>query len=166
MNETSPHRLVVMRHSKTEQHASSDRLRQLTDRGRGDAAAAGQWLAREGHRPDRILVSSAVRAQETAHVVGETVGAPEIEVLEELYSADAAEVIALVTERLGESASTAMVIGHNPTMEELASLLQGDEAREVRMPTSGLAVFDCGEGPWSALEAGRASVVASYNPRG
>ncbi len=165
MTASALHQLVVMRHAKTEQTASSDRARRLTDRGRADSRQAGQWLAREGYLPDRILVSSAARAQETAQIVADSVGKPQIDALGALYDADAYDVLAVIREHIPDDVTTAMVIGHNPTMEELGFLLQGDGARGVRFSTSGLAIFDCGT-PWSSLEAGKASVVASYTPRG
>src|ERR1700754_4584457 len=59
------HILVVVRHSKAEQGGASDFERELTDRGRRDAAAAGAWLAAEGVTPDRAVVSAAPRAAQT-----------------------------------------------------------------------------------------------------
>ena len=57
--------LVIMRHAKAERTAATDHARQLTDRGRRDAVAAGQMLAQSGASLELALVSTAARAQET-----------------------------------------------------------------------------------------------------
>ena len=56
--------LVVIRHAKAGE-APRDVERQLTDRGRRDAAAIGNWLKEQGVVPDRVVVSPAERAMQT-----------------------------------------------------------------------------------------------------
>ena len=55
-------RLMLLRHSKTENDAPSgrDQDRRLDDRGRLDAAEIGGWIARHPPFPDTVLVSPAV----------------------------------------------------------------------------------------------------------
>ena len=69
-------RLMLLRHAKTEADAPSgkDHDRRLDDRGRSDAADVGAWMARHHHVPDLVLVSTAVRAQQTWHIVTDTTG--------------------------------------------------------------------------------------------
>src|SRR4051812_50149249 len=57
-------RLVLVRHAKTEQ-GEPDPSRRLTNRGRRDARAIGQWLAKNGVVPDLVVVSPAARARQT-----------------------------------------------------------------------------------------------------
>src|SRR4051794_609610 len=57
-------RLVLIRHATAAQ-APVDADRPLTDRGREQAAAIGQWLRRAALRPDRVVVSPALRAAQT-----------------------------------------------------------------------------------------------------
>ena len=60
------HRLMLLRHSKTESDAPSgqDWDRRLDARGRKDAVMVGEWLAGQAAlRPDLVLVSTAVRAR-------------------------------------------------------------------------------------------------------
>ena len=60
-------RLMLLRHAKTEHDAPSgrDQDRRLDERGRLDAAAIGNWIGRHPPFPDSVLVSTAVRAQQT-----------------------------------------------------------------------------------------------------
>ena len=66
-------RLMLLRHAKTENDAPSgqDQDRRLDDRGRLDAAAIGGWIGRHPPFPDAVLVSTAVRAQQTWEIVRE-----------------------------------------------------------------------------------------------
>lgn len=166
MSTSVEHRLVIMRHAKTEQAAETDHARRLTDRGRSDARSAGEWLAAADHRPQLILASSAARAEETAEIVATATGARRVEMLDGLYGADSYETIDLVSATLGDDVRIAMVVGHNPTIEELASVLQGEGADELHFRTSGIAVLDCGDEPWHELEQGHATLLASYSPHG
>src|SRR5215813_11932177 len=62
--------LVIMRHAKAARPDSIDDFdRPLEMRGRGDAQAAGTWLAREGYVPELVLCSPAARTRMTWHEV-------------------------------------------------------------------------------------------------
>ncbi len=167
MVETGTRRLIVMRHAKTAQEASSDRARELTSRGRADAKSAGRWMREEGIEPDLVLVSSAARARATADlVVAELAEAPEVRVVEELYSASAEEVLEIVT-GVESTRRAVLVVGHNPTMEEVAQLLPDQEAPEAaaHLPTAGVVVLAVTE-DWHRLRAGSAELVSVHVARG
>ena len=85
-------RLMLLRHAKTENDAPSgqDQDRRLDDRGRLDAAAIGRLDRPPSALPDTVLVSTAVRAQQTWEIAREamqdvmqTIGAarPQVELL-------------------------------------------------------------------------------------
>lgn len=159
--------IVVMRHAKTEASASSDRARQLTRRGRTEAHAAGVWLARIGVRPGLLLVSPAVRALATAEIV---VGAldleapPRLEVVDDLYGADVDEVLQHVRES-GPGQECVMVVGHNPTMAELAHALQRDPATRFapHLATAAVAVLETAT-EWADLAGLDAELVQTFVP--
>jgi phosphohistidine phosphatase len=163
MSENEARRLVVMRHAKTESMASSDHDRDLTDRGRRDARAAGAWLAKQRLAPAVVLVSSAVRARSTAdEVCAALESRPDVRVLDELYQADEYEVIDLCVAEVPAEAGIVLVVGHNPTMTMAANLLQGDDDRQdLALPTAALAVLEvCG--PWSELAPGAGVLGTVY----
>jgi len=159
-------RLVVMRHAKAEKSAAKDHARRLTDRGVNDAVASGRWLAENDLVPDFVLVSSAARARSTFDCVSVGLGStPDVRVMDELYQADADDVID-VCSMIPDAADCAMVIGHNPTMDELAHTLQSEplEDSPTSLSTSGLAVFDCAT-DWDSFAARTCALDRMYSPR-
>jgi phosphohistidine phosphatase len=158
--------LVVLRHAKAE---SPDHLadidRPLTRRGHADAAAAGAWLAAQGLRPDLVLCSPARRTRETWHGVRVALGPPSAEAVFEidLYEAGVPKSISLVN---GVSASVGCVllIGHNPTVTLLSTLLDpGTEVAEG-LRTGGLAVHRL-DGDWTDFAAGTAPLTGTHTAR-
>jgi phosphohistidine phosphatase len=169
----SSSRLVaVMRHAKAEQDGPTDFERPLAARGRGDAAAAGAWLAEQGFEPEHALVSAALRARETWEALAEGAGwdlDPELD--RGLYAASPEAVLDLVR-LVDDDVRRLLVVGHNPTMAVLAQLLDdgdGDPELAEEMlagyPTSAVAVFEC-DGSWADLAEGTARLVAFHVGRG
>lgn len=157
-----------MRHAKAESWGESDHARRLCDQGRADAAAAGRWLAREGIVPDRSLVSSAARTQDTWAAVSAGAGWDVEPVLDDgLYSAGPDTALDLMRET-PDAARSLVVIGHNPTVAYLAQMLDdgdGDPAASADMaggyPTCALTVLTF-RGSWSDLDMASASVAAFH----
>ena len=60
-------RLMILRHAKAERAAPGgrDHDRALNERGREDARKIGDYMARHGLLPDRVVVSPAIRTRET-----------------------------------------------------------------------------------------------------
>ena len=56
-----------------------------------------------------------------------------LELVDDLYSADGYEVLETVAEQVPDEVTTAMLVGHNPTMAQLAFLL-GEGADEAAFP--------------------------------
>jgi phosphohistidine phosphatase len=164
--------LVVMRHSKAEQSGPSDFERELTDRGIVDATEAGQWLASRGIEPDQALVSAAVRTQQTWEAVDEGGGWDLEGTLEHaLYEAGSESALDLVR-RTDEAIRTLVVVGHNPTMASLVTLLDDGEGDDeagnevaIGFPASAMAVLEY-DGEWADLDEASASVVAYHVGRG
>lgn len=166
MTEHDAAHLIVMRHAKTQEVASSDRARKLTARGENDARAAGEWLAAAGWRPDLLLVSPADRARQTADLVATALGSsPDVVIIDELYGADAPEVLRICTERVGADVGCAAVVGHNPTMAGVAMLLQAHEDHTLHLRPGSLAVFEF-QRTWDRLGPGCARLVDRYSPHG
>lgn len=169
MVETGYRQLIIMRHAKTEQLASGDRERKLTERGRADASAAGRWLRDSGPLPDRVLVSPAARARATVDLVlAELATSPEVDVVEGLYAASAQEALQIIAD-VPEQRRVVLVVGHNPTLEELVHLLPVEPgelmAQEDRhLPTAGIVVLTTAV-PWHEITAGSFEVVHRHVAR-
>jgi phosphohistidine phosphatase len=164
----SSRRLVVMRHAKAEQDGPTDFDRPLASRGRRDAEAAGAWLASQGVVPDHALVSAALRTQQTWESVAAGAGWSLAADLDRgLYAAgpdSALDIVRLVP----DTATSLVVIGHNPTVGVLAQVLDdgsGDAEVGASMagdfPTSAVAVFSYG-GSWADLGEGTARLDAFH----
>jgi phosphohistidine phosphatase len=167
MVETGYRQLIVMRHAKTEHGATTDRARVLTSRGRGDARAAGRWLHDNRLSPEVVLASPAARALGTADLVcAELATRPDVRAVEDLYAASAAETLEIVTTTDG-GVRVVLVVGHNPTMGELAHSLQQDPADPwaPHLPTAGLVVLEV-PGEWADLSMGQAELTHWHVPRG
>lgn len=170
-------RLMLLRHSKTENDAPSghDQDRRLDDRGRIDAAEIGGWIGRHPPFPELVLVSPAVRARQTWEIGWESmkgaVPQPQVEFLPELYGADPAQLLQAVHAVSATEAQRLMVVGHNPGMHELALALaasgdaSGRKTLADNLPTSGLAVFDFAVDDWGDVAFRRGHLVLFVSPK-
>lgn len=167
---TERRRLVVMRHAKAEPYASTDHARRLTDRGRAQARAAGEWLRELGLAPDHAIVSTAERTvmtwSELAAATGSQVG-PQLDAA--VYSGGV-DVLLEAIQTAPEHASTLIFIGHNPSAAYLVHLLddgEGDPEAVGGMlrgfPPGALVVFEV-PGCWSELSPESARVVGFFAP--
>lgn len=157
--------LVLLRHAKSAWPPGvADHDRPLSKRGRRDASAVGQWLRHQGALPDVALVSSASRTTETFELVAGALRPPPRQIVtEEIYRAGTGDLLDLVR-GLADDVSTALIVGHNPSIATLAALLDA-EAGELPFKTSSVAVFDVGS-RWADTTPGAARLVTSATPRG
>ena len=114
-----PKRLALVRHAKSSwaDPALADHDRPLNARGRRAAALVGEHLRAEGMEPDLVLCSSATRARQTLELF-ELAPATDIVIEDQLYGAAARELLVRMR-RIPARVGSAMVIGHNPGLEEL-----------------------------------------------
>lgn len=155
-------RLILFRHAKAEARApgGEDIDRGLTERGRRDAALIGEALARSNFRPDLALVSPSARTRETWLCAQAAFGPVETQVRDGLYNATPEEVADEIAQSAA-AAGTVLVVGHNPSLQELSVnlLAEGaaaaDEVEQVAagFPTAAAAVFHIGEAGRACLEA-------------
>ena len=126
--------LWVLRHAKAADPTPDvlDRDRALTVRGRADAKALGDRLTAEIPRallPTFVLCSTAARAMETADVVVACLPAanrPRVRRSGALYETDAEGALQQVRE-VDDRYQSALLVGHNPSLAELAwSLIDPD----------------------------------------
>lgn len=145
--------LHLLRHAKSswDHDGLDDHARPLTPRGRRNARAMGDFLARAGVELDRVRCSTARRAVETWEGVASGFGGNVEKILDEsLYLADPASLLDLV-QREDASVSSLLLVGHNPGLGELAVALCGHGSRDAlkrmgsKFPTGAWAGirFDC-----------------------
>lgn len=132
-----------------------------------------QAMAGMGLSPDLVLVSSAKRTVQTLEALEPWSETPLIDKLDSLYLASASSLLATLQE-IPETVRSAMVVGHNPGLHELALLLIGDEAmtlgnQEMRRladgyPSGALTEFTI-PGAWHTLGKGGGRLVRFVCPR-
>ena len=145
------HRLILMRHAKTERLAESglDRDRALTRRGVDDAALMGGVLADKNLRPDLVLVSPSVRTRQTWETMHEAFGDVEVRIEPRLYDAST-DTIRRLVEGAEDKAGCLMVVAHNPGVQLLAMDYLTESAASPSIldrmaggfPTGAAAIFE------------------------
>lgn len=166
-------RLLLFRHAKAEraEPGDSDRARVLSDRGRKDAARIGAYLASHALMPDRVVVSPAIRTQETWKYAGAAFRpSPAAQSVEYLYDATPHTIIEVIRDT-SPAAHSLLVIGHNPGLHEAALMLiaSGDvDAREQlreKLPTSGVVIVDFPVDDWSKLHPRSGRLARLISPK-
>lgn len=146
--------LVLIRHAKAEAHASDDHSREIAARGRAEAEELRQWLLHKAIRPDRVVVSTAVRARQTWECC--SVGDVQPVYDDRVYEASVPDLLEVLRDT-PEDTGTVVLVGHNPSVEKLAWKLDISEPARDRtdrgLPTCGVAVFEVAG--WADLTAGR-----------
>jgi phosphohistidine phosphatase len=165
--------LLLLRHARAlaDPAARSDRDRQLSPDGWVAAGAMRRAMGELGLAPDLVLVSTARRTMQTLAALEPWDDTPLIEPLDQLYLATRAQ-LTLVLNAVAETVRGALVIGHNPGLEELASALAGgpganrDAAQRLAegFPTAALAEFAI-SGSWRQLTPSGARLVRFLRPR-
>lgn len=161
--------LVLVRHAKAEQ-GRRDMDRRLTARGTRDSRALGSWLAARGVLPDHVIVSPAVRAAATWEAAAAQLPAPPpADTDDRVYANTVEDLLGLVRD-VPASVRTLAVVGHNPSMQELAVQLAGDDTARgaadlaETYPTCAVAVFAV-DGDWADVGPSTASLSAFEVPR-
>ncbi|AEA27238.1 SixA phosphatase family protein [Pseudonocardia benzenivorans] len=156
-------RLVLLRHAKSDQHVGGpDHARPLNVRGRRDGPEAGRWLRMNVGTPDTVVCSSSARTRETWDLVSSKLpDPPQARFADAVYDASAIGLLEIVRGLPDESAC-ALLIGHNPAVEDLTTLLAGEY---LPMTTSAFAVLTW-HGTWSDVGIIPATLQAHAAPRG
>ncbi|SDK11478.1 phosphohistidine phosphatase [Actinopolyspora mzabensis] len=154
--------LVVVRHAKSDRTVTgADHDRPLAARGRREAPLAGEWLREQEAAVDLVRCSTATRARQTGELLlPELSGSPRLEHDPRLYGADTTGLLEVVHDLPAEY-QVALLIAHNPGLEELVALLTGTS---IELKTSGVAVLRT-SGTWSEAGAGWAELAAHATPR-
>ena len=168
-------RLLLFRHAKAEPGGPEldDHDRALTPRGVSDAAAMTRTIKRKGYAPSRILCSTSMRTRQTVEPLLREYTLP-VEWLGSLYLAPAGKIIALAQDA-DAGDNVLMLVGHNPGLEQAASMLARDAVRpaerdfhdllEEKFPTAALAVLDFEIDRWAKLSPASGRLIDFVRPK-
>jgi len=117
--------LMLMRHAKSDWHSQlADIDRPLNDRGAQDAVRMGAYLNNANLVPDKMIVSSAQRTQQTAELLLQNMSLPENNIIvdRQLYLADTETMCDIIALYVSEG-QRLLLLAHNPGMDYLVSYL-------------------------------------------
>lgn len=143
--------VLIMRHGKSrwDEPNVADHDRRLTGRGKEDARRMGEELRARDLVPDAIVSSTARRARSTARRVRRASGSEgRVRLHAGLYF-EGLEPFVEVLATLGPAVRRVLLVGHNPTVEELVFHLTGEV---VAMPTATLAGVELAIDDWSEVD--------------
>lgn len=140
-------KLLLLRHAKSswDDPELADFDRPLNSRGIRSAKFLGELIHEREISADRVVSSTAKRAKQTAVLVSQIGGLPDVVYDERIYQASVIRLIGLVGE-FDDAFDSVLLIGHNPGIAELIRVLTG-ESHEI--PTAALSRISLPIERWS-----------------
>ena len=158
--------LLILRHGKAEATApGGDKDRALAERGRRDSATMGRKIASLLGRLDSVVTSLARRAHQTASIAASSAAyTGEITLEPDIYGASVDDLLRIVRS-LPDSAASVLLVGHNPTFEELTDLLSVDGSPPADLPTCGIAHLEFDVTRWRNVAPASGHLHDIYTPK-
>jgi phosphohistidine phosphatase len=136
-----------MRHAQAASSATSGRDfdRTLSDHGYAEAELVADKASDLGYVPDCLISSTAIRCRETAEIARKSIRESlDIEFVDALYNSTPETYATIIAGQANRQ--SVMLVGHNPSIEQLLEGLIGSDARRSALsggyPTAGIAVLD------------------------
>jgi phosphohistidine phosphatase len=163
---------MLLRHAKSDWPDVPDHDRPLAKRGRKDAPVIGRWLRGHGYVPDAVVCSTTRRTRQTWELMArELGGSPSVRFEPRAYGASAQTLLYLARELPGQCRA-ALLIAHDPGIEDLANALAAPPGEDgvpgslgLRFPTAAVAVLEF-TGEWPDLAPGQARLLDYTTPAG
>jgi phosphohistidine phosphatase len=123
--------LILWRHAEAKD-GPVDMLRELSDRGWRQASLAARWLNRHLPANTRMIVSPALRAQQTAQAMGRA-----FDTVESIAPGALPEAV-LAAAAWPDHEGAVLVVGHQPTLGMVAALLMTGQPAAWSVRKSGI----------------------------
>jgi phosphohistidine phosphatase len=150
--------LYLIRHAKSgwSEPNTSDFERTLSKKGKKDIKTMGSYLALTGIKPEIILSSCALRAQETTDLLAEKISfTGQKYYLKELYLT-AVDVIKEIISIQEDEIESMFIVGHNPQLHELANTLIDEHIS--KFPSLGIIAIDFNIDSWSEIQDAKGNI--------
>lgn len=157
--------LTLIRHSKSDwDNDLSDFDRPLNERGMKDAPIVAEYISKKLPKPDLIISSPAVRAEQTAKIVADKFGYPaeKIQYINELYLCSTSEYFEILMEQ-NLKLRHIIIVSHNPGTTGFLNMLTYENIENV--PTSGVAHIELDLYKWEDIEPGVGKLVEFITPK-
>jgi len=156
--------LYLLRHAKSswDDASQQDFERPLNNRGRKACAVIGEVIEEKGIDFDLVLVSTALRTRQTIELVKERAKLRgEVRYDERIYEATVSQLLEVVSQ-VDNDRKSVLLVGHNPGLEGLLTLLTGED---VRVTTANLAKIKIKATKWSANLANKGTLDWIVRPK-
>lgn len=157
--------VILVRHGKASHDdlSVSDVQRPVTAEGRRRTKKIAKYLSARQTQIDKIITSPAVRAVETAKILGKELGIEEKDFLVEkkVYGAHP-DTFYDILFALPDDLNHVMIVGHNPGIEMFA--FQFLKMPVESLPTSGVVAIKFNTGDWTEVASCKSEVEFTVFP--
>ena len=156
-----------MRHAKAlpAGRLENDVDRKLAERGQEACVLVANYMKNKNYLPQFILSSYAERTKETIEIIKQNLPElPECNFDKSIYLANSEDVMHKI-QSIDDNFSSALIVGHNPSMHHLALTLSAPEmnaAKEellLKYPTGSLTVLEFAVNSWSDITQGTGKLI-------
>jgi phosphohistidine phosphatase len=160
--------LYLVRHAKSDQSDAGsipDFDRPLSERGFTDAPAMGKKLQKIGVFPDIVIASPSVRTTQTIGLIAKEIDFDynTIKWDSTIYRCTNEDMLTAIT-NIAMGTKSAMIVGHNPTITNLANMFQDDTTFE-EVPTCGVVAFQFKTMNWADVRTKKAKLLFFEYPK-
>ena len=156
--------LYLLRHAKSgwKDETLADFDRPLAGRGRKACKLIAKVIQEKNIKFDLALCSPAIRARQTIELVWKAAKLrTEILYDQRIYAANARRLLGIVRES-GNDRKNVLLVGHNPGLEDLLSLLASESER---LPTASLVKLKLNISKWAETSDNKAALDWIVRPR-
>ena len=145
-------KLYLMRHAEAgaKESRQDDRARELNAAGIKESRHMGAWFEEERTHFDLIVSSSALRAEQTAHLVAEGMNLehPRILLDDSLYESSVRQLLGYINS-IEDAYDNVLIVGHNPSISYIAEYLTKAEIGD--MVPAGVTIIKFDLGSWKMV---------------
>lgn len=149
--------LCLVRHAKciSKKRKIPDFERALIPKGEKEAKRMAKQLKKEGILPDLMISSPANRVLETAHIFAQSLrySVQKIMLKEAIYENVTVESLLNIVREVDDKYHSVMLFGHNPILNDFASLLLKDFQHNI--PKAGVICIDFRVNSWKKVSQGK-----------
>ena len=159
-------KLILMRHAKSDWNNSLDDFeRPLSERGKKEAPIMGKFIKNEDLIPDLLISSPSQRTKETLDLIlNEVKEDIKIKFNDIIYENSYSKIVNLIS-GTDDKIKTLMILGHNPSMEELSKYFTGLDNFYDKFVTSALVLIKFDIKDWNEVKKVKGELVYFKTPK-
>lgn len=166
-------KLFLLRHAKSDYPANvnDDHERPLNKRGENDSRKMGEYFKKNNINPDVILCSDAKRTSSTIeNIIRAAWFNKKPAFLKSLYLATPGEILKELA-KIDNSNNSALVVAHNPGIEQLAKILiktgnyEALSRIRIKYPTCALTILEINSANWQEINPASADIIDFITPK-